>query len=77
VADWYDPNYYASSPTNDPTGPTTGQYRGLRGGSWYYSSVSARAAYRHDYFYLDYPDDHYDNRGFRVVVVGGVPLLSH
>lgn len=32
VADWYDPNYYASSPAMDPTGPETGEQRVARGG---------------------------------------------
>ena len=34
VNDWYDANYYQSSPSSDPTGPSSGQYRVLRGGSW-------------------------------------------
>jgi len=34
-ADWYDANYYQSSPNRNPTGPASGQYRILRGGSWY------------------------------------------
>jgi formylglycine-generating enzyme required for sulfatase activity len=34
VNDWYDQNYYQSSPPRDPTGPTSGQQRVLRGGSW-------------------------------------------
>jgi serine/threonine-protein kinase len=34
VNDWYDESYYQSSPSQDPAGPTSGQYRVLRGGSW-------------------------------------------
>jgi formylglycine-generating enzyme required for sulfatase activity len=34
TADWYDDKYYASSPRNNPTGPSTGQARVVRGGSW-------------------------------------------
>jgi formylglycine-generating enzyme required for sulfatase activity len=34
VADWYSANYYASSPRNNPTGPSSGQYRVVRGGAW-------------------------------------------
>jgi sulfatase modifying factor 1 len=34
VADWYDPSYYARSPADDPTGPETGDYRVIRGGSF-------------------------------------------
>jgi formylglycine-generating enzyme required for sulfatase activity len=33
--DWYDDNYYKSSSNRNPTGPTMGSYRVLRGGSWY------------------------------------------
>jgi formylglycine-generating enzyme required for sulfatase activity len=32
--DWYDPDYYQSSPREDPTGPRTGRARVVRGGSW-------------------------------------------
>ncbi len=33
-ADWFDDRYYAGSPKDDPTGPTTGSDRVLRAGSW-------------------------------------------
>lgn len=33
-ADWYDPEYYLTSPSQNPTGPPTGADRVLRGGSW-------------------------------------------
>jgi formylglycine-generating enzyme required for sulfatase activity len=33
VNDWYDQNYYPSSPSQDPSGPAGGQYRVLRAGS--------------------------------------------
>jgi formylglycine-generating enzyme required for sulfatase activity len=46
VADRYDEKYYAPSPAIDPKGPSTGQYRPLRGGSWEsparYARVSSR-----------------------------------
>ena len=32
--DWYDESYYGRSPAQNPTGPTSGQYRILRGGAW-------------------------------------------
>jgi len=32
--DWYDPNYYAKSTENNPTGPESGETKVLRGGSW-------------------------------------------
>jgi formylglycine-generating enzyme required for sulfatase activity len=39
VADYYDPDYYASSPAENPPGPSQtgcpeGECRALRGGSW-------------------------------------------
>ncbi len=33
-ADYYDPNFYKVSPVNNPNGPTEGQFRVIRGGSW-------------------------------------------
>jgi len=35
VNDWYDSSYYSMSPSNNPPGPATGEYRVLRGGSWF------------------------------------------
>jgi sulfatase modifying factor 1 len=32
--DWYGAKYYASSPSLNPTGPSSGIYRVLRGGGW-------------------------------------------
>jgi len=32
--DWYDKNYYGSSPSQNPKGPSTGSIRVLRGGCW-------------------------------------------
>ena len=34
VADWYDREYYQKSPEKSPTGPSQGERRVLRGGSW-------------------------------------------
>jgi len=47
VADWYDADYYQNSPSQNPTGPTGGRYRVLRGGSWYYDEGFLRASIRH------------------------------
>jgi len=70
VADWYDPHYYATSPSEDPPGPATGDRRVLRGGSFGGSSDGVRCAarYRGDLVYR------YGFRGFRVVVVS--PFFS-
>ena len=45
VNDWYVSNYYSQSPKN-PTGPASGVYRVLRGGSWNYDEPEARSANR-------------------------------
>ncbi|MBN2386372.1 MAG: SUMF1/EgtB/PvdO family nonheme iron enzyme [Anaerolineales bacterium] len=47
VADWSGETYYASSPERNPTGPASGTYRVLRGGSWNGNGISLRAAYRY------------------------------
>lgn len=49
VADWWDPSYYASSPSNNPPGPDSGAYKVLRGGSWDHDWTYARAANRYHY----------------------------
>jgi len=46
VSDWYDTNYYQNSPSQDPTGPSSGQYRALRGGSWGDLARSVRVSIR-------------------------------
>jgi formylglycine-generating enzyme required for sulfatase activity len=61
-ADWYDSGYYTVAPNRDPTGPTSGSHRCLRGGSWFDdSSDGFRGAHR----YLNYPGHRRDNDGFR------------
>ena len=44
--DWYDKDYYASSPTEDPQGPASGKDRVLRGGSWHFDAKFCRSAFR-------------------------------
>jgi formylglycine-generating enzyme required for sulfatase activity len=48
VADWYDENYYAYSPSSNPLGPSSGEFRVLRGGSWYYGDFDVRSAVRYN-----------------------------
>ena len=50
VADWYDADYYQNSPSQNPTGPASGTYRVLRGGSWGGSRWRLRASYRYWYY---------------------------
>ncbi len=46
VADWYDASYYANSPSSNPQGPSSGDWRVLRGGAWYNDINDARSAGR-------------------------------
>jgi formylglycine-generating enzyme required for sulfatase activity len=46
VNDWWSSTYYQSSPSSDPPGPSTGEYRSVRGGHWNSPSVECRASYR-------------------------------
>jgi len=49
VNDWYDKTYYQNSPSQDPTGPASGQLRVLRGGCWFYGPGNARVSDRYRY----------------------------
>ena len=44
--DWYGENYYSSSPTRDPQGPSSGTIRVLRGGGWDGRAGVLRSAFR-------------------------------
>jgi len=56
--------YYSSSPPNNPTGPTSGDDRVLRGGSWFYDPNYCRVAIRSHYW----PDFWVSFSGCRVVL---------
>ncbi len=60
VADWYSETYYQISPSENPLGPSSGQYRVVRGGSWGYGNIP-RSSYR---LYFD-PSFTNNNIGFR------------
>ena len=62
-ADWYDEDYYSSSPSSNPQGPSTGKWRVLRGGSWRFSTLNLRVAYRFNIT----PSFTLSNGGFRCV----------
>ena len=62
-SDWYDPNYYRNSPVNDPTGPSTGPSRVIRGGGCGTTPVTLRCAYRFAYWHAH----RHKVGGFRVV----------
>ncbi len=44
--DMYDERYYRTSPRKDPTGPTNGQKRVIRGAGWYRTLAMCSSAYR-------------------------------
>jgi formylglycine-generating enzyme required for sulfatase activity len=67
-ADWHDKAYYKRSPGRDPQGPSSGNLRVLRGGSWLDEGKSLRSANR---FSFD-PNNSGNNIGFRVACT-----LSH
>ena len=58
-SDWYGSDYYANSPSKDPTGPSSGSDRVLRGGSWIFAPLYCRVA-----------DRDYVTPGYRVSPVG-------
>jgi len=64
VADWYDADFYSRSPDRNPTGPSSGDHRVLRGGSWSNPRPRARCADR----YGRNPGPRYGRNGFRCCV---------
>ncbi len=61
-ADWYDESYYSRSANNNPKGPSSGEYRVLRGGSGDSGAWGIRCADRIWYS----PANRLGNYGFRV-----------
>ena len=62
--DFFDEQYYSTSPLEDPPGPSSGPYHVLRGGSWRNLPIVCSSANRH-FFYPSYVDD---RTGFRVAL---------
>jgi formylglycine-generating enzyme required for sulfatase activity len=66
-ADYYDYNYYRYSPARNPPGPSSGQRRASRGGSWRhrvkFSRCAARSSLPPSFKYADY--------GFRIALTIG------
>jgi formylglycine-generating enzyme required for sulfatase activity len=69
VSDVWDPNYYQSSPTQDPPGPSSGQLRGSRGGSWASVPKDVRVSFRSG----RNPTDRGFDLGFRCAVDAANP----
>ena len=61
-ADCWQIDYYRESPVNDPKGPSTGNLRVYRGGSWRNFPYEARSVSR----FASKPDSRDDSTGFRV-----------
>ena len=63
--DWYDKDYYAASPPDDPSGPPGGSIRVGRGGGWINPARLCRSAFRND----EGPEGRYFDVGFRACQV--------
>ena len=61
--DWY--GDYSGSAQTDPTGPSEGSSRVLRGGGWFIIAGSCRVSYRINRT----PGHRYNNVGFRLALV--------
>jgi iron(II)-dependent oxidoreductase len=46
VADYYDKDYYKSSPQKNPTGPEDGKFMVIRGGGWHSGAYCTRVYFR-------------------------------
>lgn len=64
TADWYAEDYYRHSPSVNPKGPSSGQMRVARGGSWF-CSPNYCGAYRVAFRGKSPPDASFNNVGFR------------
>lgn len=59
-SDWY--GSYSSTPQTNPTGSSSGAYRVLRGGGWYYFAWYSRVSCRD----INYPDYRFNEFGLRL-----------
>ncbi len=67
VNDWFAPNYYASSPALNPTGPADGDFRVVRGSSYLSGEDSL---FVHQRYYED-PETARADLGFRCIINPG------
>ena len=67
VNDWYDEAFYQESPERNPQGPSSGDLRLVRGGSWVNEEFSLRSTVRDAVL----PDTRGEDIGFRCVVSPG------
>lgn len=66
--DWYAEDYYALSPKSDPTGPESGEFKVVRGGSYLTPPADTTLVERTSLK----PDEHSFDLGFRCVLEGDV-----
>lgn len=67
VQDWYADGYGGSSPISDPAGPSSGESKVVRGGSWHETSGSWRSSFRKPYA----PNYRGISIGFRLAMSAG------
>jgi formylglycine-generating enzyme required for sulfatase activity/serine/threonine protein kinase len=67
--DLYEGKWYERSPSDNPTGPTSGSFRVIRGGGWTYRASYSRSAFR----YCRTPSYRYHYYGLRCVRTIDVP----
>lgn len=60
VNDWFDRDYYEESPLENPTGPSSGEYKAVRGGMWGGTSQMVCRVW-------EPPEHRFEWVGFRVV----------
>ena len=65
--DWFDWNYYDTSPYDNPEGPASGIYRVIRDGSWLNRADICRVAFRDDGSF-GYPGYRFSYLGFRIIL---------
>ena len=63
VNDWFSETYYSQSPASAPQGPSSGDYRVLRGGSWNDVGFNILASHR----YNANPSVSYLNFGYVII----------
>jgi serine/threonine protein kinase len=47
VEDWFSESYYSISPYQNPHGPASGEYKAMRGGTWWGNVRELRVVFRH------------------------------
>jgi formylglycine-generating enzyme required for sulfatase activity len=73
VGDWYNEAYYSQSPSENPTGPESGQYRVIRGSSFETVTGQLASAIRR----FDEQADSRRDTGFRCVVPEPQPVAPY